>query len=224
MPAASTAGPPPRTTFRSYRALSDAQACRFVCSYCYALSPSIKKAHTSHMYWNGLRQPAASSTIPFPERVISRHDAASSQCPLCPRELPRRSVDAAMGQKASMERTLTWIEIHSLTVELIFLVRQMESWMNLRVARPGRAVFGSDLATEHRSRQAARFRKHTGRCLDRRFQSPCGPLHSQSCASPLAQVTQLKISETGATCRLKRPQYKNSVRKAHCRRVYESTP
>ena len=79
---------------------------------------------------------------------------------------------------------LTWIKIRSLIVELISRVRQMESSMILRVACPRHAVFGWDLETERSSRQAVRFRQHSGRCLEKRFQSPFHPLRSQSYASP----------------------------------------
>jgi hypothetical protein len=127
-----------------------------------------------------------------------------------------------MDLKASMNRTLTRIKIHSPIVESIFPVRQMESWMNLRVARPAHAIFGWDLATDYRSRQAVRFRKHTGRCLDKRFQPPCRPLPSQSCASPLAQVTQSEISKTGATCRLKRFRYKKIQSARHHARLADT--
>ena len=89
---------------------------------------------------------------------------------------------------------LTWIKIRSLIVELISRVRQMESWMILRGAFPACAVFGSDLRPERSSRQAVRFRKHSGRCLEKRFQSPFHPLRSQSYASP---ARTFKDSETG---------------------------
>ena len=86
-------------------------------------------------------------------------------------------------------------DIHSLIVELNISSAAVESWMNVRVARPGHAIFGSDAATEHRRGRLRGFGNisidvSTSAFNRRAVRCSLGHVH------PHRAATQSKISET----------------------------